>query len=178
MRSRQNKLIENEALAEVQLAAFPWESLSLSPSARPSRTNGGTRVLRNPVVPWTRIRKRGVERRNPCENDLTSPRRGGRGAWPITDGRAERQSHPLRSRVRENPIAYPFDRERGRERERSLPARPIFRPLVRRGEKNIGTSRIGISRIFSKGWGRTKVSFIPPSPLNPLYGVVARLEDK
>lgn len=149
--------------------------VSLSPSARPSRTNGGTRVLRNRnVVSWTRIRKRGVERRNPCENDLTSP---GRGAWPITDDRAERQSHPLRSRVRENPIAYPFDRERGRERERSLPARPISRPLVRRGEKNIETSRIGISRIFSKGWGRTKVSFIP-SPLNPSYGVVARLEDK
>lgn len=75
------------------------------------------------------------------------------------------------------PRARESDRERGRERERSLPARPIFRPLVRRGEKNIETSRIGISRIFSKGWGRTKVPFIP-SPLNPFYGVVARLEDK
>lgn len=43
VRSRQNKLIENEALAEVQLAAFPWESLSLS--LRPSLENerGDTR---------------------------------------------------------------------------------------------------------------------------------------
>lgn len=43
VRSRQNKLIENEALAEVQLAAFPWESLSLS--LRPSLENerGNTR---------------------------------------------------------------------------------------------------------------------------------------
>lgn len=42
VRSRQNKLIENEALAEVQLA-FPWESLSLS--LRPSLENerGDTR---------------------------------------------------------------------------------------------------------------------------------------
>lgn len=40
VRSRQNKLIENEALAEVQLAAFPWESLSLPPPVPRERTGG------------------------------------------------------------------------------------------------------------------------------------------
>lgn len=46
VRSRQNKLIENEALAEVQLAAFPWE---FPPPLPPSLENErGTRVLRDP----------------------------------------------------------------------------------------------------------------------------------
>lgn len=103
MRSRQNKLIENEALAEVQLAAFPWESLSLSlrPSLENERGGGGDTLLRNPVVPWTRIRKRRASkpllRRKRRLPNL--PRdEGGRGAaWPITtDGRAEKQSYPLR----------------------------------------------------------------------------------
>lgn len=154
MRSRQNKLIENEALAEVQLAAFPWESLSLSPSARPSRTNGGTRVLRNPVVPWTRIRKRGVERRNPCENDLTSP---GRGAWPITDGRAERQSHPLRSRVRENPIAS----EEGKGRDPYLLAL-FFVPSFDEGRKISKRVELEFLEFFRKDGEERKCRLSPP----------------
>lgn len=132
--------------------------VSLSPSARPSRTNGGTRVLRNRnVVPWTRIRKRGVERRNPCENDLTSPRRGGRGAWPITDGRAERQSHPLRSRVRENPIAS----EEGKGRDPYLLAL-FFVPSFDEGRKISKRVELEFLEFFRKDGEERKCRLSPP----------------
>lgn len=102
VRSRQNKLIENEALAEVQLAAFPWESLSLSLSLslRLSLENerGGEGGHAFFETPWFLGRENSKERgRNPCvKTYLTFQRGGGRGAWPITDGRAEKQSYPLR----------------------------------------------------------------------------------
>ena len=70
VRSRQNKLIENEALAEVQLAAFPWESLSLSlslpppvPRERTGREGEDTRSSKPRGSLDERIRKSVVETR-------------------------------------------------------------------------------------------------------------------
>lgn len=179
VRSRQNKLIENEALAEVQLAAFPWE---FPPPLPPSLENErGTRVLRNP---------RGSLDERASKPLVRPPLREG-SVW-ITDGRAEKQCYPLReaaTRPSENRVirSYPFDYERDGKGKgcssspyfstpRSLWPR-IFHCLDRvatlvgtrledrrKGRGIIETSRIEISRIFHREeeWVRERRLSSPP----------------
>lgn len=182
VRSRQNKLIENEALAEVQLAAFPWE---FPPPLPPSLENErGTRVLRNP---------RGSLDERASKPLVRPPLREG-SVW-ITDGRAEKQCYPLReaaTRPSENRVirSYPFDYERDGKGKgcssspyfstpRSLWPR-IFHCLDRvatlvgtrledrrkGGGGIIETSRIEISRIFHREeeWVRERRLSSPPLP--------------
>lgn len=189
MRSRQNKLIENEALAEVQLAAFPWE---FPPPLPPSLENErGTRVLRNP---------RGSLDERASKPLVRPPLREG-SMW-ITDGRAEKQCYPLReaaTRPSENRVirSYPFDYERDGKGKgcssspyfstpRSLWPR-IFHCLDRvarhprrntaggstegEGGGIIETSRIEISRIFHREeeWVRERRLSSSPPPFEKSF---------
>lgn len=87
------------------------------------------------------------------------------------------ENRVIRSRIRSITAERASERWKGKGMDDlTLPARPIFRLLAEGRGKNIETSRIEISRIFSRKdeKGRCRLS---PSPLNPFYGVVAT-EDK